>query len=141
MKTILVPVDGSEHSVQALRTALSMFGREVPLRLHVITVQMPIASGNVTRFLSAENIKAYYEEEGQKALASVKHLVGLVGDACTEKVLVGPVAETISEYSQQHGCDHIVMGTRGLGRVSGLVLGSTAIKVVSLATVPVTLVK
>lgn len=141
MKTILVPVDGSEHSIRALKTALSMFGQEGRLRLHVITVQMPIASGNVTRFFSAENIKAFYEEEGRKALEPVKHLVELAGDACTEKVLVGPIAETIAEYAKEHGCDHIVMGTRGLGRVSGLVLGSITTKVISLATVPVTLVK
>jgi nucleotide-binding universal stress UspA family protein len=118
-----------------------MFGQGVPLRLHVITVQMPIVSGNVTRFFSTEDIKAYYEEEGQKALAPVKHLIAQAGDVCMAEVLVGPVAETINEYSQEHGCDHIVMGTRGLGRVSGLVLGSVTTKVISLATVPVTLVK
>ncbi|TAL77505.1 MAG: universal stress protein [Burkholderiaceae bacterium] len=141
MRTILVPVDGSEYSVRALSTALSIFGQGTPLRVYVITVQMPIVSGNVTRFFSAEDIKAYYEEEGQKALAPVKHLIAQAGDMCTEEVLVGPVAETINEYSQEHGCDHIVMGTRGLGRVSGLVLGSVTTKVISLATIPVTLVK
>jgi nucleotide-binding universal stress UspA family protein len=141
MKTILVPVDGSEHSIRALKTAMSMFGEETRLRLHVITVQMPIVSGNVTRFFSAEDIKAYYEEEGRKALEPVKHLVELAGDACTAKVLVGSVAETIVDYAKEHSCDHIIMGTRGLGRVSGLVLGSITIKVISLATVPVTLVK
>ncbi len=33
------------------------------------------------------------------------------------------------------------MGTRGLGRISGLMLGSVATKVIHLATVPVTLIK
>jgi nucleotide-binding universal stress UspA family protein len=33
------------------------------------------------------------------------------------------------------------MGTRGVGRVAGIVLGSVAHSVVHLATVPVTLVK
>jgi nucleotide-binding universal stress UspA family protein len=39
------------------------------------------------------------------------------------------------------GADAIVMGTRGLGVVGGLVLGSIASKVVHLVKVPVTLVK
>lgn len=38
-------------------------------------------------------------------------------------------------------CTHIIMGTRGRGRVAALVLGSVALKVVQLARIPVTLVK
>ena len=141
MKTILIPVDGSEHSIRALETALAMSRDVADSKLHVITVQPPIVSGNVTRFFSAENIKAYYEDEGRKALEPLKPLIEQAGDACTELVLVGPVAETIVDYAQKHACDHIVMGTRGLGRVSGLVLGSITTKVISLTTLPVTLVK
>lgn len=141
MKTILVPVDGSEHSVRALEKAMSMFSEEAGSKLHVITVQAPIVSGNVTRYFSAQDIKAFYEEEGRKALAPVKHLIERAGDTCTEKVLVGPIAATIAEYAKEHACDQIIMGTRGLGRVSGLVLGSIATKVISLSSVPVTLVK
>lgn len=141
MKTILVPVDGSAHSVRALETALSMSGQQAGTSLHVITVQAPIVSGNVTRFFSAENIKSFYEEEGRNALAPVKHLVEQAGDTCTNKILIGPIAETIVEYAREHGCDHIVMGTRGLGRVGGLVLGSITTKVISLTELPVTLVK
>ena len=39
------------------------------------------------------------------------------------------------------GCDAIVMGTRGLGTVQTLLLGSTALKVLHLVDVPVTLIK
>src|SRR5690606_7100102 len=109
--------------------------------LHVITVQAPIVSGNVTKYISAENLKSYYEEEGHKALLPVKPLIEQAGDACTEKVIVGPVVETIIKYAKEHGCDQIVMGTRGLGRVGSLVLGSVTTKVISLSPIPVTLVK
>jgi nucleotide-binding universal stress UspA family protein len=37
--------------------------------------------------------------------------------------------------------NHIVISTRGLGAVAGLVLGSVAMKVLQLAEIPVTLVK
>jgi nucleotide-binding universal stress UspA family protein len=47
----------------------------------------------------------------------------------------------IAEVGRQENCDAIVMGTRGMGAVSGLVLGSVATKVIHLADVPVTLVK
>lgn len=141
MKTILIPVDGSQHSVRALETALSEPREAGGVKLHVITVQPPIVSGNVTRFISAENLRAYYDDEGRKALEPLKDLIAQAGDILTQEILVGPVAETIVDYAQKHGCDQIIMGTRGLGRVTGLVLGSITTKVISLSTIPVTLVK
>lgn len=141
MKTILIPVDGSAHSVRALEVAKSMCSEVGDANLHIITVQAPIVSGNIRRFISAEDLKAFYEEEGNKALAPVNHLLGQTGGNCTERIIVGPIAESIVDYAREHGCDHIVMGTRGLGRVGGLVLGSVATKVISLTELPVTLVK
>jgi nucleotide-binding universal stress UspA family protein len=47
----------------------------------------------------------------------------------------------IAQYAKEKGCDQIVMGTRGLGTVQGLLLGSVATKVIHLANVPVMLVK
>lgn len=43
--------------------------------------------------------------------------------------------------AKSEGVDVIVMGTRGMGALGNLALGSTATKVVHLADVPVTLVK
>jgi nucleotide-binding universal stress UspA family protein len=43
--------------------------------------------------------------------------------------------------AKEHGCAQIVMGTRGLGTVSGMLLGSVATKVIHLADVPVVLLK
>ena len=49
--------------------------------------------------------------------------------------------ETIVAFAEDVGADEIVMGTRGLGGLAGLLLGSVATEVISLAKVPVTLVK
>jgi nucleotide-binding universal stress UspA family protein len=45
------------------------------------------------------------------------------------------------QYAEDKQCEQIVMGTRGLGTVSNLVLGSVATKAIHLAKVPVLLVK
>lgn len=50
-------------------------------------------------------------------------------------------AQHIAEFASENACDEIIMGTRGMGAVGNLVLGSVATKVVHLATVPVTLVR
>lgn len=140
MNVLLVPVDGSESSLNALRSALAMLNGSDG-QLHVISVQPPIMSGNVKRFISSEIIDGYYAEEGEKALAGAHELLRNTDTAATISVQVGHVAETIVEYAKKHGCNHIVMGTRGMGRVKGLLLGSVTTKVLSLADVPVTLVK
>lgn len=54
---------------------------------------------------------------------------------------IGAAAETIDRVVRELGADQLVTGTRGLGSLGNLFLGSVAAKVVQLADVPVTLVK
>jgi nucleotide-binding universal stress UspA family protein len=56
-------------------------------------------------------------------------------------VLIGDPASAIAEYVHDKGCDAVIMGTRGLGAIGGLLMGSVARKVIHLVKVPVTLVK
>ena len=141
MKRILVPVDGSEMSLRALGMAIDARAQVRPTpELHVLTVQAPILSRNVTRFFSAEEIDAYYQEEARETLNAARDVLDAANVTAHEKMLVGPVAQTIADYVRQQGCDHIFMGTRGLGAVGSLVLGSVALKLLSLVETPVTLV-
>lgn len=141
MNSILVPVDGSASSEHALNTSVQWLRGMADHKLHILTVQASIASGNVKRFISADTLNQYYEEEADKILAPLREKLG------TEKLnvqfdwRVGPVAETIVEYAKEAGCGHIIMGTRGMSGFSNLLLGSIATKVLSLTPVPVTLVK
>ncbi|MEN9783544.1 MAG: hypothetical protein RJA24_887, partial [Pseudomonadota bacterium] len=56
-------------------------------------------------------------------------------------MVVGETAEKIAATARRLRCSSIVMGTRGMGMLGTLVLGSIATKVIHLAKVPVTLVK
>jgi len=141
MKKILVPIDGSGPSLNALKAALELARGDSGVALHVISVQPPIASGNVKRFISEETLAGYYHDEGEKALVDARSIIAQSGVAAQVGVQVGPVAQTIAQYAHDNGCGHIIMGTRGLGNVSGLLLGSVATKVLSLVDIPVTLVK
>jgi nucleotide-binding universal stress UspA family protein len=53
----------------------------------------------------------------------------------------GQPAETIAQVAREEDIQHIVMGTRGLGSIQGLLMGSVATKVIHLADVPITLIK
>ena len=54
---------------------------------------------------------------------------------------VGSPANEIARHAHETQCDAIIMGTRGLGAVANLMIGSVATKVIHLVEVPVTLIK
>ena len=101
----------------------------------------PVASGLVRRFLSREALDGYYRDEARGALEAVEAVLTQSGIAGESHVVVGDIAATIAEFAASHGCDQIVMGTRGLGGVKGALLGSVASEVLHLTDLPVLLVK
>lgn len=139
MTTILVPIDGSDASLRALQAALAWEKDHHNLKLHIITVQPQIISGNARRYITPEALAEYYRTTGENALTRARLLLG--GLSYEEAIEVGPVAETISDYAKSHNIEQIMMGSRGLGSVKGLILGSVATKVLTLANIPVTLFK
>lgn len=142
MKKILLPVDGSDNSLRAVQYAIEQVkASSEPMELHLLNVQLPIISGDVKMFVSEDQIKAYYHDEGIKALASARAALDAAGVAYVHHIGVGPVAETINNYVKEKGCSQIVMGARGLGSLTGLLLGSVTTKLSHLSDVPVTLVK
>jgi nucleotide-binding universal stress UspA family protein len=139
---ILLAVDGSEHALRAARhvAAMGTYLAKPPTVL-LLNVQPPVASGLVRRFLSQEALDGYYRDEARAALEPVEKLLAQHGVATESHVVVGDVAASIAEFAAKHGCDQIVMGTRGLGGVKGALLGSVASEVLHLADRPVLLVK
>ena len=141
MQTILLPVDGSENSNRAVQRAITIAKESSDTQLLLVTAYPPIVSGNVKRFFSPEDIQAYYQEEGRNALIPAKTLLDEAGVPYEEEILVGPVAQTLADYAKKKKVDTIIMGTRGLGTVSGMLLGSVTTKVLNLVDIPVLLVK
>jgi len=137
---ILVPVDGSDSSLAAVRFVTGKLAAGGTPEIHLLNVQAPLPSA-ASSFIDAGVVRGYHDEEGQKDLAAARKLLDEAGVACTAHVAVGDPADTIATYAEQKKCDAIVMGTRGLGRIGNLLLGSVATKVLHLTKVPVTLVK
>lgn len=140
MYRILVPIDGSDEALRALDYAVRLAGLIGEVEIHLLNVQPPI-SGSVSTFVGSETVSRFHQEEGDNALAPARKR--LEGESLPVQVAmrIGSAGATIAEYAQESGCDEIVMGTRGLGRIGSLVLGSVATQVVHLAELPVTLIK
>ena len=140
---ILVAVDGSKHSLAAVRTVINHaeWYRERP-NVELVTVHLPVPSfHNMSVVVSKPQIERYYQDEGESRMAEARRRLTAAGIPCTQRVLVGPVAERIVEHAVQTRCDLICMGSRGLGDLGRALLGSVATKVLHLAKVPVLLVK
>lgn len=141
MASILVPVDGSEPADRAVRYVVGLAGelRERP-EIELLNVQYPVR-GDVSMFVGSRQVEDYHREEGMKALEKARALLDAAGLVYHVHIGVGEPAEVISQFENKTGCRQICMGTRGLGKVGGLLLGSVAQKVIQLSGVPVVLVK
>jgi nucleotide-binding universal stress UspA family protein len=136
---LLVPTDGSDESLGAVRYAIRL-AREMPgSEIHLLNVQPPL-HGTAARFVSKDAVRDYHLDEGRKALAAAEALLREAGMTVESHIAVGDPGETINGYCAAKSGEMIVMGTRGGGAVRAL-LGSTANDVLHHAKVPVTLVK
>lgn len=141
MRKALVPVDGSSNSDRAVQHVISLARTCPSLEIVLLNVQAPVDSWEARSFLKTTEIEALEESKGGDALAPARALLDAAEVGYLPLVLLGPVPETIARTALEQDCDGIVMGTRGLGAVASVLLGSVAAKVIHLADVPVTLVK
>lgn len=140
MRKILVPVDASESAQHAARYAALLASDNPDIHLHVLNVQEALEV-RTHAYLSQQEAKSIQAADSQRVLQPVMELLDDAGVAYRADWRVGDIAPTIAAYAEEIACESIVMGTRGLGLVGNLVMGSVANKVVHLVNVPVTLVK
>ncbi len=141
MAKVLVPIDGSVHALRALDRVLKQIEEGRDVQVHLLNVQPQALTGHARAYLSKEMVDEYYREEAEKALQPAREKLDKAGVKYAEERLIGNPGDCIARYVKNNGIELIVMGTRGLGSVQGMLLGSVANKVLHLVDVPVTLVK
>ena len=136
---ILLAVDGSEHALHAARIAADMARGMKPKEFRIVVSydSIPIYLGEPNMQFAIDNRKKDAEEILAKAIKEVGDIPGEVHSEMIE----GDPATAIIDVATTRGSNIIVMGSRGLGRLAGLVLGSTSQKVVAHAPCPVLIVR
>lgn len=138
---ILTPIDGSEESLAALDRLLDRKDWfSGPLDLHLLNVQRRL-SQDISRHVDSGDLHALHREQGMACLEAARKRVEARGLACRCHVVVGEAPESIVQFARQENCDQIALGTRGLGALPGLVLGSVTMRVLQLADRPVLILK
>jgi nucleotide-binding universal stress UspA family protein len=139
---ILIPVDGSSASLHAINFGIEMATQNSKISLVLLNVQnIPaIALADASAMPIDWPDAAVSQASDQALKGAIERCEGASVDFKT-LVKTGKTAETIAQVADEEGVKHIVMGTRGLGGVQGLLLGSVTTKVIHLAQVPITLIK
>lgn len=140
MRKLLIAVDASEHSDRAVEYVISLNKEHGPLEVHVVNVE-PAPIAWQTQGMETAAIHAHLLTVCHTSIqASIKALKA-GGIHAQAHCKLGDVAEEIVKTAEELECDTIIIGTRGLGAISGLALGSVTRKVLYLTQVPVICVK
>lgn len=132
-KIIVVPVDGSDQSKKALDFSVDL-ALHYPAELKLIYVTEPFVVEDVfsmsTIAMPVDMDDLSLEKYGKEVLDKAENIVRDLGvKNVSKKVLRGDPAKAIVAFSEEAQADMIVIGSRGLGNVSGIFLGSVSKKV------------
>jgi nucleotide-binding universal stress UspA family protein len=136
---ILLAFDGSDHARKAAQVAGTLAREQQPKAMVRVVVaadpiQADVGEPNFSRTVSERALR------GEKLLEEAQQLLG-AGLEIHNDLLFGPASEEIVNAAEIRQCDLIVMGSRGISGLRGLVLGSHAQKVIAHASCPVLVVR
>jgi nucleotide-binding universal stress UspA family protein len=138
---ILLPVDGSAASLDAVREALRLVAAGLQASLVLANVQEPATLYEMLLVHDAEVIEQVSAKAGLHILEPAQALVRAAGVEFEIEVAKGDPAHTLIDILENFGCDMVVMGARGMGTLRSALLGSVSHEVLHAAMVPVLIVK
>ena len=148
---ILIAYDGSEPSKHALEQGMSLAkltNSEVTVVSVVPRIMIPVFTdvGAGASMYSGqemadvqEDMRDYYSESLKEASEELTKKYPKL--QVKTELLEGRPSKSIVDMAENDGFDLIVIGSRGLGGITGWILGSTSSKVVESCTVPVLVIK
>jgi len=142
---ILVPYDGSSHAMEALKKAVSLAREGKRTKLIILSVcNMVSAMSPMDQvYLSPSSMGQFTEELEEQCRRDLDEAKTKIpeGIFCETEMEIGSPGPVIISLAQKHKADLIVLGSRGLGALKGILMGSVSSYVVKNATCPVLVVK
>ncbi len=136
---ILLATDGSENARRAADEAAG-FARE--LLSHVILVYIIQNPPSQSRMVQANfDVHSLLEEDAKSRIKDIIDIFEQETLPYVLKVAIGDPATEIIEIAEKEKTDLIVIGSRGLGALKGVFLGSVSQRVTQNAKCPVMIVK
>jgi len=139
VSAVVVGIDGSASALDAARWGAAVALRDhVALRL-VHTYELP--RGLPSAAVDQESLLTALQEQGRRTLAEAREVTAEVGSVLpTESVLeASPTVPALLHESENASI--VVLGTRGLNTLTGMLVGSTSVAVAGQARSPVVIVR
>jgi nucleotide-binding universal stress UspA family protein len=140
MPDLLVPFDGSPAALRALDHALALAHQHDGTRLLVLSV-LDDVDVDTRELVAAAEIDRVLAAEAATMLEPARARLAEAGIPFDCHWIPGAAARVIADFAREHRVAQVVMGTRGLGTIPGLLMGSVANRVLQVVDCPVTLVK
>ena len=138
---ILIPVDGSELSLKAMRVAMNLLQQGLSGSLVLANVQEPANLYEMVVAPDSEILQRVSTAAGVDALEKAEGLLMEAGVVYEREIATGDPAHTIVDIAERFACDMIIMGARGASALRSALLGSVSSEVLHSAHVPVMIVK
>lgn len=138
-KKILVPIDGSDLSYQAVEGAAKL-AKSISAEVVLLTVIEPYSYTNLSEY-RPESIDQYDQRVKDQALERLEHARAVFTKnevkvtVCSKKSF--SPSEAIMEVSEELGCDLIFMASHGRKGLAAVLLGSETQKVLTHSKLPV----
>jgi nucleotide-binding universal stress UspA family protein len=139
MAKVLIPVDGSENALRAVRHVVSHSLSQGRVEAHLLHVHAPF-SRHISRFTNKRSREAHYREQAEQSLANARELLHRHGIPHASHLDIGDPAECIHRLAQRLHVSRIVMGTSRKNALTRVVQGSVTSRVLQIAEVPVEVV-
>ncbi len=136
---ILLAVDGSDHALHAAKMA-----GDLARNMQSESLRIVVAFSHIPAYLGEPNMQEAIDarlKEADKILQAALDAVGKIPGEIHTELIEGSPAEAIINVAMTRNSDLIIMGSRGLGTLQGLLLGSTSQNVVSHAPCPVLIIR
>ena len=140
MKKVLIPFDGSHNALRAVQYAATLSQEKPALELQLLCVLEPMPLRSQAGLDHAEIDRLYFAEAAT-VMEPARQTLHQYGISCEQHYRVGDAATEIAAQVREKDITAVIMGTRGMGRMANLMIGSVATGVVHLVHVPVTLIK
>lgn len=138
---ILLPVDGSELSLEAVRYAIRLASEGLQMSFVIANVQEPTTLYEMMVAHDAEVLQQISAAAGANLLAGAEELLNQADLDHESEVAAGDPAHTLIDIIERFGCDAVIMGARGMGALNAALVGSVSLEVLRASPVPVTIVK
>lgn len=138
IKKILVPVDGSAHSKRAAEYAADFAGLVLA---EILLVHSRMSIPPMLGQAAYDEARTVLNLRAEKLLEPYIEIFRRAGIRCEARILEGPAEMAIVDAARAEKCDLVIIGSRGISELEGLLLGSVTRRVVQLAPCPVTVIR